>query len=80
MKYLKPIIDIWQGLKYASDSWQNLGFLTLFRANPTNWSNTLKQFVGKSGRIVWVCLTFLWGLRLKGFKIYGFNQTQILKE
>ena len=60
MKYLKPTIDIWKGLKYASDSWQNfnLGFLTLLRANPTN---TLKQVVGKSRRIVWVCLTFLWG-------------------
>ena len=25
-------------------------------ANPTKWSNTLKQFVGNSRRIVWVCL------------------------
>ena len=30
-------------------------------ANPTKWSNTLKQLVGKSQRIVWVCLTILWG-------------------
>ena len=29
-------------------------------ANPIKWSNILKQFVGKSVRIVWVCLTFLW--------------------
>ena len=27
--------------------------------NPTKWSNTLKQFAGKSQRIVWVCLTIL---------------------
>ena len=35
-------------------------------ANPTKWSNTLKQFVGCCGRIVWVCLTILRGWRLKG--------------
>ena len=35
------------------------------RANPTKWSNTLKQFVGCWRRIVWVCLN-LWGCRLKG--------------
>ena len=34
--------------------------------NPTKWLNVLKQFVGKSWRIVWVCLTILWGCRLKG--------------
>ena len=26
---------------------------------------TLKQFVGNIWRIVWVCLTILWGWRLK---------------
>ena len=35
-------------------------------ANSTKWSNTLKQFVGCWQRIVWVCLTILWGWRLKG--------------
>ena len=35
-------------------------------ANPTKWSNTLKQFVGNSRRIVCVCLTILWGPGLKG--------------
>ena len=35
-------------------------------ANPTKWSNTLKQFVSNSRRIVWVCLIILWGWRLKG--------------
>ena len=34
--------------------------------NPTKWSIILKQFVAKSRQIVWVCLTILWGWRLKG--------------
>ena len=34
-------------------------------ANPTKRSNTLKQFVGNSRQIVWVCLTILCGWRLK---------------
>ena len=34
--------------------------------NPTKWSNKLKQFVGNSRLIVWVCLTILWGWHLKG--------------
>ena len=36
-------------------------------ANPTKWSNILKQFVGKlhCRRTVWVCLTILWGWHLK---------------
>ena len=37
-------------------------------ANPTKCSNTLKQFVGFCRRIVSVCLTILWGWRLKCFK------------
>ena len=37
-----------------------------FRANPRKWSNTLKEFVGKSRRIVWECLIILWGWLLKG--------------
>ena len=52
----KYIVDIWMGPKYA--------FYPL-NANPTNWSNTLKQFVGNSRKIFWVCLTILWGWRLK---------------
>ena len=40
-------------------------YLTL-SANPTKWSNTFKQFVGISKQIVWVCLTIMWGWRLKG--------------
>ena len=34
---------------------QNL--VNLLSANTTKWSNTLKQFVGDSRGIVWVCLT-----------------------
>ena len=33
--------------------------------NPTKWSNTLKQFVGNSRQVVWVCLTILWCWCLK---------------
>ena len=36
------------------------------RTNPTRRSNTLKQFVDNSRRIIWMCLTILWGWRLKG--------------
>ena len=35
-------------------------------ANPTKWSNTLKQFVGFYRQIVWVCLAILRDWRLKG--------------
>ena len=35
-------------------------------ASSTKWSNRLKQFVGFCRRIVWVCLTILWGRRLRG--------------
>ena len=31
-------------------------------ANPTKWSNTLKQFVGYCQRIVWVCFYHFMGL------------------
>ena len=34
-------------------------------ANPTEWSNTLKQFVGYCRRILLVYLTILWCSRLK---------------
>ena len=40
-------------------------FLNPLRANPTKWTNALTQFVGNSRQIVWVCLTILWGWRLK---------------
>ena len=34
-------------------------------ASPTKWSNTLKQFVDFCPRILWLCLTILWGWRVK---------------
>ena len=47
-----------------------LRHLNPLSANPTKWSNTLKQFVGNSRRIVrrivWACLTVLWNWRLNG--------------
>ena len=38
-------------------------------ASSTKWSNTLKQFVGKSRQIVWVGLTIC-GLALKGLNTW----------
>ena len=35
--------------------------LNPLRANPTKWSNALKQFVGNRRQIISVCLTILWG-------------------
>ena len=40
-----------------------------FSANPTKWSNILKQFVGFYRRIVLVCLTILYSFQLKGYFI-----------
>ena len=44
-------------------------FINTLSANPTKWSNTLKQFVGCFRQIVWVCLTILWVWCLKGSEI-----------
>ena len=52
--------------------------LNPLRANLTKWSNTLKQFVGKSRRIVWVCLTILWRWQaIKGLTSYLRDHFQI---
>ena len=40
-------------------------FLNPLSGNPTESSNTLKQCVGFCWRIVWVCVTILWGWSLK---------------
>ena len=40
--------------------------LDTLRAKPTKWSNTLEQFVGFCRRIIYVCLTILYGWHLKG--------------
>ena len=49
-------------------TWHNLDPLS---TNPTKWSNKLKQFVGCSQQIVWICLTILWGwhLRVKSYTV-----------
>ena len=41
----------------------------LLSANPTNWWNTLKQFVGIKRQIVWLYLTILLGWCWKGLAI-----------
>ena len=45
------------------DPKKNCIFVNPLSANPTKWSNTLKQFVGPCfcRLIFWVCLTILWG-------------------
>ena len=55
-----PKINFWSKL-FSSH-------FNLLSRNPTKWLNTLKQLVGNSQQIVWVCLTILWGwwLKLKG--------------
>ena len=40
-------------------------FIGPLSANPAKLLIILKQFVGNSRRIVWVCLTILWGWCLK---------------
>ena len=40
----EAVVEVWQGLNTLGD-------------NPTEWSNTLKEFVGCCRRIVWLCLT-----------------------
>ena len=47
--------------------------LNTLSVNSKKRSNTLKQFVGTSRRIAWVCLAILWALRLKGY-VYKSSQ------
>ena len=56
-------IKVISGMKWVE--WLQVNPLS---TNSTKWSNTLKQFVGNSQWIVWVCLTILWGWRLKATK------------
>ena len=72
------LISSWRGLQRFSYSlfrvrmWDFLYGISLcskfnpLSANLTKWSDTFKQFVSNSRRIVWVCLTILWGCRVKG--------------
>ena len=43
---------------------ENRDYINPLSTNPTKWSNTLKQFVRKSRRIVWVCLAIFSGWHL----------------
>ena len=54
-------------------------FINPLSANPTIWSDTLKLFVGKSHRIVWVRLTILWGWRLKARFLAAESPLQMMK-
>ena len=45
--------------------WTTILIINPLSANPTKWSNTLKQLLDNSRRIVWVCLVILWGWRLR---------------
>ena len=62
-------IEMWQWTKMGYWPWLHWRFVKPLSANPTIWSNTLKQFVVKNRQIVWVCLTILVGLVLKELKL-----------
>ena len=62
-KQLKSIFYKYKGMFMSEMRWATFNPLS---SNPTKWSNTLKQFVGQSRRIVSVCLTILWSCRVKG--------------
>ena len=50
----------------------------LCRNSPTNWSNTLKQFVRNSRRIVRKCVDHFVGLAVKGLIQYGHADVKML--
>ena len=59
---------VWLGTDVTGTSQGLILGALIFNAlstNPIKWSNTLKQFVGDSRRIAWVCLTILLGWCLK---------------
>ena len=53
-------------ISYKRASYKSQFFVNPLSANPTKWSNRLKQFLGFCRQIIWVCLIILWGWRLKG--------------
>ena len=77
LTYFMPLVSFYCPFSEVikRDQWHewvkqsNKSLVKPLSANPTEWSNTLKQFVGKSRWIVWECLTILWGWRLKGWEI-----------
>ena len=53
---------LWNGLAIFLASFPSVN---PSNANPTKWSNILKQFVGCCRRIFWLCLTILWDWHVK---------------
>ena len=76
-KQCSKIQKIWSFFVDVINEWPRSRFPSLMEAvsiapvfnplnvSPTKLSNTLKQVVGNSKRIVWVCLTILWDWHLK---------------
>ena len=64
-RQLSFIIEIFLMGSLHSITESGFFYVDAISANPTKSSNTLKKFVGNSQRIVWLCLTILWGWRLK---------------
>ena len=56
----------WYLLNFDTAQIETVSLINPLSANLTKWPNTLKQFVGKSRRIVLVCLAIFVGLALKG--------------
>ena len=73
---MHPCVDIIRGkalmLNQGVSRWKCLIFNPL-SANPTKWSNTLKQFVGKSRRIVLSVSVHFVGLALKRLSFLDLN-------
>ena len=66
MKIWRDMVYLKKGIEYLDIYWDFANTFNPLSANPTKWSNTLKQLLSNSRRIVWVWLTILWGWRLKG--------------
>ena len=58
-------------LFYRSQTSLNVNTLS---ANPTKWSNTLKQFIGKLPMNCLIVFDHFWRLVLKGLKVYYVSQ------
>ena len=59
---------MWQGSEYASGC--NYGRVNTLSANPTKWSNTLKQFVGNLPKNCLSVFDHFVKLALKGLRIF----------
>ena len=59
------IFLIYKAIRYCT----YINWFNPLSANPIKWSNTLKQFVRNSRRIVWMCLTNFEGLAFKGLSL-----------